>query len=79
MQFAYGEDGIDVTARSFMREFGFLARNADRFTQQVDPAGAERASRLSSLVDMEQEALRRNRCLLFSPIRYKWHKATCSC
>ena len=63
MQFAYGEDGMDVTARSFMREFGFLARNAERFAQQVDPAAAERASRLSGLFDLEQQALRRNRCL----------------
>jgi len=62
VQFAYGEDGIDVTQRSFLREFGFLARNAERFAQQVDPAGAERASRLAGLQPLEQEALRRNRC-----------------
>ncbi|CAL8467924.1 g7462 [Coccomyxa elongata] len=61
VQFAYGEDGMDVTARSFMREFGILARNAERFAQQVDPAAAERASRLSGLFDLEQQALRRNR------------------
>lgn len=62
VQFAYGEDGIDVTQRSFLREFGFLARNAERFAQQVDPAGAERASRLAGLNPLEQEALHRNRC-----------------
>ncbi|KAK9909518.1 hypothetical protein WJX75_003467 [Coccomyxa subellipsoidea] len=61
VQFAYGEDGVDVTARSFMREFGFLSRNAERFAQQVDPAGAERASAVSGLADIEQQALRRNR------------------
>ncbi len=53
---------MDVTAHSFMREFGFLARNAERFAQQVDPAAAERASRLSGLFDLEQQALRQNRC-----------------
>ena len=35
MQFAYGEDGLDVTQTAMMRQFGFLARNAPRFAQQV--------------------------------------------
>jgi DNA-directed RNA polymerase I subunit RPA1 len=61
VQFAYGEDGLDVTARAMMREFGFLALNADRFAQQVDPEGANRAGRLAGLAAMEQQAYQRSR------------------
>ena len=61
MQFAYGEDGLDVTQRSMMREFGFLSRNADRFAQQVDLAGANAASQACGLTAIEQQAHQRNR------------------
>ena len=64
MQFAYGEDGLDVTKKSFMKEFGFLARNAERFAQQVDLAGAKRSSDISGLSPLEAAAQKRNRCLL---------------
>lgn len=64
MQFAYGEDGLDVTKKSFMKEFGFLARNAERFAQQVDLAGAKRSSDISGLSSLEVAAQKLNRCLL---------------
>ena len=62
MQFAYGEDGLDVTKKSMMGEFGFLARNAQRFAQQMDLAGAQRSSELSGLSPLEAAAQKRNRC-----------------
>ena len=62
VQFAYGEDGLDVTKKSFMKEFGFLARNAERFAQQVDLAGAKRSSDISGLSPLEAAAQKRNRC-----------------
>ena len=31
MQFAYGEDGVDVLATPFLTQFPFLAHNAARF------------------------------------------------
>ena len=62
MQFAYGEDGLDVTKKSFMKEFGFLARNAERFAQQVDLAGAKRSSDINGLSPLEAAAQKRNRC-----------------
>jgi DNA-directed RNA polymerase I subunit RPA1 len=46
VQFAYGEDGLDVTAVSYMRQYGFLARNAPRFAQLVDAEPALAASRV---------------------------------
>jgi hypothetical protein len=61
VQFAYGEDGLDVTATPMMRQFGFLARNAPRFAQQVDLAGAARASKAAGLTGMEATAAARNR------------------
>ena len=61
MQFAYGEDGVDVTARSWLLQHGFLARNAPRFAQQVDAAGAARASAAAGLGALEARAARANR------------------
>ena len=61
VQFAYGEDGLDLTKKSFMREFGFLARNAQRFAQQVDLAGAQFSSSISGLKPVEAAAQKRNR------------------
>lgn len=61
VQFAYGEDGLDVTKKSFMREFGFLARNAQRFAQQVDLAGAQLSSSISGLKPVEAAVQKRNR------------------
>ena len=47
MQFAYGEDGIDVMNVSYLREFGFLSRNAQRFAQQLNLEQALQATGLS--------------------------------
>lgn len=50
-----------MTKKSFMREFGFLARNAERFAQQVDLAGAQRSSSISGLEAVEAAAQKCNR------------------
>ena len=62
VQFAYGEDGLDVTRKAMMNEFGFLARNAHRFAQQMDLAGAQRSSEVSGLAPLEASARKRIRC-----------------
>ncbi|PNH12767.1 DNA-directed RNA polymerase I subunit rpa1 [Tetrabaena socialis] len=67
VQFAYGEDGLDVMTVSHMRTFGFLARNAERFTQQVDSGPALCASEVAGLEERETqvaEALQRRGRLL---------------
>jgi DNA-directed RNA polymerase I subunit RPA1 len=58
VQFQYGEDGIDVLNASFLREFGFLCRNADRLLQQQLPAseGATFSQAAVALGDVEQQA-----------------------
>ena len=56
VQFQYGEDGIDVTNNSFLRDFGFLARNAERLSQQQLPGAAEAVSKAAHLENLEQEA-----------------------
>ena len=43
VQFQYGEDGIDVQNTSFLKQFPFLARNADRLQQQQLPASGGKA------------------------------------
>ncbi|GLC72049.1 hypothetical protein PLESTF_001198600 [Pleodorina starrii] len=53
VQFAYGEDGLDVMTVSHMRQFGFLARNAERFAQQVDRDTALGASKVAALTERE--------------------------
>ena len=53
VQFAYGEDGIDVMNVSYLREFGFLSRNAERFAQQLNLQQALQATGLSQ---WEEEA-----------------------
>ncbi len=40
VQLAYGEDGLDVMNVSYIRQFEFLARNAERLAQQVDKEAA---------------------------------------
>ena len=54
VQFAYGEDGIDVMNVSYLREFGFLSRNAERFAQQLNLQQALQAA--GDLTHWEQEA-----------------------
>ena len=46
VQFQYGEDGIDVQNASFLKQFPFLARNADRLQQQQLPLAGEKATPL---------------------------------
>ena len=48
-QFFYGEDGIDVISTSYMKQFGFLARNAERFAQQLDLGQAVAVSKVRFL------------------------------
>ena len=43
VQFQYGEDGIDVQNASFLKQFPFLARNADRLQEQQLPAAGGKA------------------------------------
>lgn len=56
VQFHYGEDGIDVLASSFLKQFDFLSRNAERLQQQQLPGVAEAASKAASLTSLEKEA-----------------------
>ena len=58
VQFAYGEDGIDVMNVSYLREFGFLSRNAERFAQQLNLQQALEATGLSQW-EAEAQALTR--------------------
>ncbi|KAL3142271.1 hypothetical protein ABBQ38_002614 [Trebouxia sp. C0009 RCD-2024] len=60
VQFAYGEDGIDVMNVSYLREFGFLSRNAERFAQQLNLQQALQATGLSQWEE-EARALTRKR------------------
>ncbi len=55
VQFAYGEDGLDVMNVSYMKQFPFLARNAERFAQLVDVDTAMRASHVAKLESREAE------------------------
>ena len=68
VQFHYGEDGIDVLSASFLKQFGFLSRNADRLQQQQLPGAAEaEASQAASLTSLEKEAAKASRqvdCIL---------------
>ncbi len=56
VQFHYGEDGIDVLNASFLKQFGFLSRNADRLQQQQLPGAAGAASKAAALSSLEKEA-----------------------
>ena len=53
MQFAYGEDGVDVMNVSYLREFGFLSRNAERFSHQLN---LKQALQASGMTQWEEEA-----------------------
>ncbi|GAX74019.1 hypothetical protein CEUSTIGMA_g1469.t1 [Chlamydomonas eustigma] len=55
VQLLYGEDGLDVTTVSYMRQFGFLAKNAQRFAQQLDLEGAKKVSKVAGLRSQEKE------------------------
>ena len=64
MQFQYGEDGIDVLNASFLKEFGFLHRNAERLQQQQLPGAAEAASKAADLNSIEKDAAKASRWVL---------------
>lgn len=61
MQFHYGEDGIDVLNGSFLNQFGFLSRNAERLQQQQLPGAAEAASKAAALSSIEKDAAKASR------------------
>ncbi|GFR43873.1 hypothetical protein Agub_g5002 [Astrephomene gubernaculifera] len=74
VQFAYGEDGLDVMNVSYMKQFGFLARNAERFSQQVDRGTAMAASQTAALTEREGEVsttLRTRAALLAEAEKHK--------
>lgn len=62
VQFAYGEDGVDVVATPFLTQFPFLARNAARFAQRLDLPAALAASKVARLEAIEARAAELNRC-----------------
>ena len=62
IQFQYGEDGIDTTSASFLREFGFLARNAARFSQRLALGDAMAALQTTGMARMEKRARKASRC-----------------
>jgi len=62
VQFAYGEDGVDVLATPFLTRFGFLAANAGRFAQRLDLPAALAASRTAGLEATEARAAKLSRC-----------------
>ncbi|KAK9816421.1 hypothetical protein WJX72_000053 [[Myrmecia] bisecta] len=56
VQFQYGEDGIDVMNIGYLKQFGFLAQNAERFAQQLDLDAAVQASQTAGLEAAEGKA-----------------------
>lgn len=68
VQFHYGEDGIDVMNNSFLREFGFYARNVERLAQQQPEGAAEHASVVAGLTAMEKEANKMCRSAAEAPL-----------
>ena len=58
VQFLYGEDGLDVTGASYMRQFTFLADNANCFAQRLDLEGAVEASGVAGLKKQEKKVRR---------------------
>ena len=65
VQFAYGEDGVDVMNVSYLREFRFLSQNAQRFSQQLN---LKQALQETGLNKWEEEArdLSRSACTVSS-------------
>ena len=61
VQFAYGEDGVDVMNVSYLREFGFLSQNAQRFSQQLNLRQAVQQTGLNKWEE-EARALSRSCC-----------------
>lgn len=61
IQFQYGDDGLDITRASFVRQFNFLARNMPRCSQALDLPGAEAASQATGLEAAEARAARLKR------------------
>lgn len=59
VQLLYGEDGLDVLNVSYMQQYEFLARNAQRFAQQLDLVGALSVSKVAGLKAMEKEVQHR--------------------
>ncbi len=56
IQFAYGEDGIDVTSAAYLEELGFLAKNAEGVARRLDMAAALNASHVAHVDDLEARA-----------------------
>eukprot|EP00201_Polytomella_parva_P014628 CAMPEP_0175069470 /NCGR_PEP_ID=MMETSP0052_2-20121109/18211_1 /TAXON_ID=51329 ORGANISM="Polytomella parva, Strain SAG 63-3" /NCGR_SAMPLE_ID=MMETSP0052_2 /ASSEMBLY_ACC=CAM_ASM_000194 /LENGTH=1785 /DNA_ID=CAMNT_0016336545 /DNA_START=347 /DNA_END=5704 /DNA_ORIENTATION=- len=61
VQLCYGEDGMDVMNISYLNQFGFLARNARRFAQQLNLDDAIRAGELSGQNTNEVDLLLKER------------------
>lgn len=55
VQFMYGEDGLDVTGASYMRQFAFLADNAKCFAKRLDLDAAVEASGVAGLKKKEKK------------------------
>jgi hypothetical protein len=53
VQFAYGEDGVDVVNTCYLTQFGFLAKNADRLATQCDLQRCLRVSEKLGLSEAE--------------------------
>lgn len=53
VQFAYGEDGLDVLQVGYLKQYAFLARNAERFAQQLGLDAAKAAGLASGATGAE--------------------------
>lgn len=63
VQLYYGEDGVDVLNTNYMRQFAFLAKNAERFSQVVGLQQALSGSSTAGLAEVEREVNRLARCV----------------
>ena len=61
IQFQYGDDGMDITRASFVRQFKFLAHNMPCFSRALDLPGAEAAANAAGITPFEAEAARLKR------------------
>lgn len=57
MQFAYGEDGVDVTSAAYLNNLSFLADNAEGEAARLDLPAAMQAPALLSLEQRARRAL----------------------
>ena len=56
IQFLYGDDGLDITQSTFVRQFGFLARNARGVSRALDLPAAQASGRAANLGPLEKQA-----------------------